>query len=159
MSRCGHVMAVMAASPVLGERVAVVGQGLIGLLVAATLGLQRCLVNALDVNMDRLDVAMEYFHLLGVGDMVAAASPSDAPTVDDLDVVVEVSGSHSGLQQALDMVGTGGRVVIGSWYGETPSPVRLGLKFHRSGVTTISSQASHCTSTSYSYNAIHHIMM
>jgi len=47
-----------------------------------------------------------------------------------------------GLQTALDLVGLGGRVVLGSLFGEGAVPLRLGMRFHRSGVSLQASQVS-----------------
>ena len=60
----------------------------------------------------------------------------------DFDLSIEVSGHPSGLQTAVDNTGTNGRIILGSWYGESPSQLKLGLKFHRSGLKLITSQVS-----------------
>jgi threonine dehydrogenase-like Zn-dependent dehydrogenase len=60
------------------------------------------------------------------------------------DTSIEVSGVAAGLQTALDHTGYGGRVVVGSWYGnhERPASLRLGLPFHRSHLRIQCSQVS-----------------
>ncbi len=52
---------------------------------------------------------------------------------------------HSGLtirraQTAIDLTGRGGRVIVASWYGPKPMPLRLGTDFHRSQITIKASQ-------------------
>lgn len=138
-------MLVMAASPIIGEKVGVIGQGLIGLFTAAILrqmcptDLASSSLHIFDVNEDRLEIASEYLKDCSLWNPL---EKSFIMSKDELDVAVEVSGHPSGLQTAIDSVGVGGRVVIGSWYGENPVPLRLGLKFHRQGITTISSQVT-----------------
>ncbi len=70
------------------------------------------------------------------------------------DVCVEVSGSISGLQLAIDSTIAGGRVVIGSWYSSSSetsntnrAALRLGTRFHRSGIQLITSQVSSIPAT------------
>ena len=127
------------ASVVPGERVGVVGQGLIGLLVTGILG--------------RMDVDVVTYEILeerrGLSPLFGAGTVLDprtdyATTVKsaDLDVCIEVTGAPAGLQTAIDSVGRYGRVVVGSMYGEDPLPVTLGLNFHRSRKTLIASQVS-----------------
>ena len=56
--------------------------------------------------------------------------------------LVELSGSPSALNDAIALTGFGGRVVIGSWYGEKQAILDLGGEFHRSRIKLISSQVS-----------------
>jgi len=70
------------------------------------------------------------------------------------DVCVEVSGSISGLQLAIDSTIAGGRVVIGSWYSSSSetsnnnrAALRLGTRFYRSGIQLITSQVSSIPAT------------
>ena len=58
------------------------------------------------------------------------------------DLVLELSGSPQALQQAIDLTGFGGRIIIGSWYGEKPVSLNLGGRFHRDRIQLISSQVS-----------------
>ena len=61
---------------------------------------------------------------------------------DDLDCIVEVTGVGAGLQTAIDRVGDGGKVVVGSLFGKGDVKLKLGLDFHRSKKTLVSSQVS-----------------
>jgi threonine dehydrogenase-like Zn-dependent dehydrogenase len=58
------------------------------------------------------------------------------------DLSIEISGSPSALDDAIALTGFGGRVVIGSWYGEKKAALDLGGSFHRSRIKLISSQVS-----------------
>jgi threonine dehydrogenase-like Zn-dependent dehydrogenase len=58
------------------------------------------------------------------------------------DLTLELSGNPSALDDALALTAFGGRVIIGSWYGEKRAPIDLGGAFHRSRIRLISSQVS-----------------
>lgn len=126
----------MAAAPLMGERVAVVGQGLIGLLTGAVLKAANVDVTLVDVSPSRLHSAKKLIP------QASLHNPTNGEKAGDFDVVVEVSGSAGGLQGAVDMAGKNGRVVLGSLYGESELSLKLGLQFHRSGIQLITSQVS-----------------
>ncbi len=115
------VNALWDARPLVGDRVAVVGAGMVGCCVARLLaafpGVEVTLV---DAEPDRADVAQA----LGVG----FARPDAAPQ--DLDLVVHTSGTGAGLQTSLDLLGDDGTVTDLSWYGDTPVELALGGRFH-----------------------------
>ena len=58
------------------------------------------------------------------------------------DLSLELSGSPEALNDAIALTGFGGRVVIGSWYGEKKATLDLGGDFHRSRIKLIASQVS-----------------
>jgi threonine dehydrogenase-like Zn-dependent dehydrogenase len=58
------------------------------------------------------------------------------------DLTYEVSGHARALDQAIQITGYHGRVVIGSWYGRKKAELNLGGDFHRSRIRLISSQVS-----------------
>jgi threonine dehydrogenase-like Zn-dependent dehydrogenase len=60
----------------------------------------------------------------------------------DFDLTYEISGSPEALNQAIELTGFGGRVVIGSWYGSKRANLDLGGRFHRSRIQLIGSQVS-----------------
>ena len=62
--------------------------------------------------------------------------------MEGFDLVYELSGNPAALDMAIGLTGFGGRVVIGSWYGEKRAPLDLGGYFHRSRMQLISSQVS-----------------
>ncbi len=135
---------VMDGAPLVGERVAVFGQGVVGLLTAALLArfpLQRLLT--LDCYPARRQASLE----LGAHDCLDPALPEALPLARQClggpaDLVFEISGSPQALDQAIALTGFGGRVMIGSWYGSKPLQLNLGAEFHRSRIRLLSSQVS-----------------
>jgi NADPH:quinone reductase-like Zn-dependent oxidoreductase len=115
------VNALWDARPLVGDRVAVVGAGMVGLCVARLLaGFPGLEVTVVDTETSRAEVAES----LGVG----FARPPDAPT--GLDLVVHASGTSAGLQLSLDLLVADGVVTDLSWYGDTPVELTLGGRFH-----------------------------
>lgn len=130
---------IQAARPNIGEKILVVGQGLIGLLTGAVLThhLSNAETTICDVSEKRLSAASLF------NDKALLWNPSNKlDGRSDYDLSIEVSGNPRGLQTAIDSTGINGRIVVGSWYGEKPTPLKLGLKFHRSGLQLITSQVS-----------------
>ena len=135
---------VQDAAPLLGERVLVLGQGIIGLLTSALLAEfpLECLVTA-DLFPARRAAAQS----LGIS---AALDPA-APDFNTLalaylktgaDLALEISGAPEALNLAIALTTFSGRIVIGSWYGQKRAPLDLGGSFHRSRIRLISSQVS-----------------
>jgi threonine dehydrogenase-like Zn-dependent dehydrogenase len=58
------------------------------------------------------------------------------------DVSIEVSGNERALQSAIDHTRNGGRIIVGSWYGNADVTLKLGIDFHRSHKTIKTSQVS-----------------
>jgi threonine dehydrogenase-like Zn-dependent dehydrogenase len=115
------VNAMWDARPLVGDRVAVVGAGMVGCCVARLLALvPGVTVTLVDVDGSRSSVAAA----LGA----RFAEPTDAPT--DLDLVVHTSATSAGLQTSLDLLAPDGEVVELSWYGDAPVTVSLGGAFH-----------------------------
>lgn len=109
------------AAPRVGDRVVVVGAGMIGCAIAGVArGIPGVEVTLVDIDTGKAAVA----EALGV----AFADPSAVPL--DADVVVEASGSGSGLQCALRAAPTDGEVIVASWYGARAVPLELGADFH-----------------------------
>jgi threonine dehydrogenase-like Zn-dependent dehydrogenase len=116
------------------ERVLVIGQGLIGLLVTKILSLQALAeVAAIDRIESRRKLALR------CGATYAWERPQG---VADYDVCIEVCGNASALQTAIDSTRYGGRVVIASWYGDQIAHLQLGTRFHRSHLSLVVSQVS-----------------
>jgi len=67
---------------------------------------------------------------------------AERPAPASCDVVVELTGNPAALNEALEAVRFGGRLVLGSWYGARPVEVALGGDFHRSRIEMLSSQVS-----------------
>jgi NADPH:quinone reductase-like Zn-dependent oxidoreductase len=115
------VNALWDARPLVGDRVAVVGAGMVGLCVTRLLTtLPGVTATVVDADDSRAEVA----DALGA----AFAQPSDAPT--DLDLVVHASGTSAGLQLSLDLLGADGVVTDLSWYGDATVELTLGGRFH-----------------------------
>lgn len=135
--------------PLLGESMAVMGCGIVGLLTTALLA--RFPLTAL-VAFDRIPrrrkAALAAGALLSFDPQVPESTQQarqwlhERGSAEGADLVYEISGSPAALQQALDLAGFGARVVIGSWYGKKPVTLDLGGSFHRSRVQLIASQVS-----------------
>lgn len=126
---------VQDAGPLAGERVLVVGQGVVGLVTTALLA--RFPLTRL-VTVDRFPERRRLSTRLGAG---ASSSPEELEEK-DFDLSLEVSGAPEALNLALGATGTEGRVVVGSWYGEKRAEIDLGTHFHRGRLTLSSSQVS-----------------
>ena len=108
-------------APLIGDRIAVVGAGMVGCCVARLLArIPEVEVTLVDVDPTRADVARE----LGV----AFARPDDAPQ--ERDATVHTSATSSGLQLSLDLLAPEGTVLDLSWYGTEPVHLSLGGAFH-----------------------------
>lgn len=119
------------AAPLLGDRLTVVGAGMIGCSVAR---LARGIPGVEVVLVDTDPAKREVAERLGVG----FALPDDAPR--DRDLVVNASASEAGLRLALETVVTEGEVIEASWYGDRPVTLMLGTDFHARRLTIRSSQ-------------------
>ncbi|MFC7081314.1 zinc-dependent alcohol dehydrogenase [Halorussus caseinilyticus] len=154
-------------APRLGERVAVFGQGVVGLLTTALLA--ECPLADV-VTVDRHAARRDRSRSLGAD----AALDADAESVGErirerlggegvgtgdggqasggvaesgdaaagADLTYELSGCPDALDSAISATGYDGRVVVGSWYGTKPTELDLGGRFHRSRVSVESSQVS-----------------
>lgn len=126
---------VQDGAPRLGERVAVLGQGVVGLLVTALLArFPLASLTAVDGFARRRDASL----VAGAGEVY---TPGDV-IAGDVDLVFELSGSPDAVNQAISLAGYGGRIVVGSWYGQKSAPIDLGGRFHRNRLQIISSQVS-----------------
>jgi 2-desacetyl-2-hydroxyethyl bacteriochlorophyllide A dehydrogenase len=133
---------VLDARPLLGERVLVVGQGVVGLLVTAQLGrFPLAALVALESNPARDRLAAQLGADVTACTDVAAARAALGSAGADL--AFEISGNPAALDTAIALTGREGRVVVGSFYGKKSAPVALGGHFHRARLTLISSQVSH----------------
>jgi threonine dehydrogenase-like Zn-dependent dehydrogenase len=125
------VNALWDAAPLVGDRLAVVGAGMVGCSVARLLGrFPGVEVTLVDVDPGRAAVA----DALGVG----FALPEDAAGGRDL--VVHASATSAGLQRSLDLLAPEGTVVDLSWYGDAEVRLSLGGAFHAGRLAIRSSQ-------------------
>jgi 2-desacetyl-2-hydroxyethyl bacteriochlorophyllide A dehydrogenase len=130
----------MDGRPIVGERVVVFGQGVVGLLTTALLA--RIPLSNL-VTVDRHPLRRQRSLDLGAHAALDADSPGALdPLRSSADLTYELSGSPAALEQAIAVTGFGGRVVIGSWYGDQRVSLDLGGAFHRSRIELVSSQVS-----------------
>ena len=115
------VNALWDAGPLLGDRVTVVGAGMVGCCAARLLSRFPAVQVALvDVDAGRADVAAA----LGVD----FALPDDA--VGGRDLVVHASATSAGLQRSLELLAPEGTVIDLSWYGDREVRLSLGGAFH-----------------------------
>jgi alcohol dehydrogenase len=134
--------------PLIGEKVAIFGQGTIGLLATALLA--HFPLAAL-VTFDRYEARRRKSLALGATVSMGPQEATDEPGAGHCrtaaleggaDLTFELSGSPDALNDAIRATAFGGRIIIGSWYGEKRAPVDLGGYFHRSRIRLISSQVS-----------------
>jgi 2-desacetyl-2-hydroxyethyl bacteriochlorophyllide A dehydrogenase len=139
----------MDGQPMIGEQVAVFGQGVVGLLTTALLA--RLPLASL-VTLDRYALRRNLSLELGAESSLDPEAPKAMDQLFSLlqkedcytgaDLTYELSGSPAALDQAIAVTGFNGRVLIGSWYGQKQSCLNLGGRFHRSRIRLISSQVS-----------------
>lgn len=123
--------AVWDAAPGPADRIAVVGAGVVGALVAWLCGrLPGAEVTLVDVEPSRAELA----RTLGVGFAAPAAAPGDC------DLVVHASGTAAGLATALGLAGEETTVLELSWYGADEVAFQLGGAFHSRRLRLVSSQ-------------------
>jgi len=135
--------------PLMGEQVAIFGQGIVGLLLTALISRwpptslvsldlyprRRLLSEDLGAHLSLDPSAPDALALLAAGLQGGGTYPG-------ADLCYEISGNPAALDQAIAATGFSGRVVIGSWYGLKRSDLNLGGRFHRSRMRLIGSQVS-----------------
>ena len=132
-------------APLAGERLAVWGQGIVGLLTTSLLA--RLPLDRL-VSVDRFASRRQASLALGASASIDPARPDPAEAVrsalggDGADLTYELTGNPAALDAALKSTGFAGRVVLGSWYGSRPVSLDLGGAFHRSRIRILASQVS-----------------
>ena len=119
------------AAPLVGDRVSVIGGGMIGACVAHLLsGIPG--VDVVVVDVDRSKAAL--CDALGIRFAHLDAAPSDC------DLVIETSGSGEGLRIALESAAFEGEIIEASWFGDRSVSLPLGGAFHSQRLTIRSSQ-------------------
>jgi threonine dehydrogenase-like Zn-dependent dehydrogenase len=142
------VSLVMDGAPVIGERVVVFGQGIVGLLTTALLA---------NFPLENL-VSIDHYNLRRQASLDLGAKRSVDPADSELfesisqehgvqgahraDLVYELTGNPEVLNHAIQAVDYEGRIVLGSWYGNKRANIDLGGWFHRGRIKIISSQVS-----------------
>jgi NADPH:quinone reductase-like Zn-dependent oxidoreductase len=119
------------AAPLAGERILVVGAGVVGLLVASLLSrIPATRVTLVDINPSRASLAQCFG--------CDFATPEDAPR--DQDLIVHASGSEAGLRLALACLAFEGCIIEASWFGDAAPSLPLGEAFHARRLRLIASQ-------------------
>jgi threonine dehydrogenase-like Zn-dependent dehydrogenase len=114
-----------------GERMLVIGAGVVGLLAAHLLArVPGAALTVIDSDPAKARVAAA----LGL----AFALPADAPA--EAELIVHASGAAEGLALALARAAFEARIVEASWFGDRPVPLALGEAFHSRRLRLISSQ-------------------
>ena len=125
------VNALWDAEPRVGDRIAVVGAGVVGSLIAALAArIPGTSVDIVDIDARRADLATA----LGCAFALPDAAHGEA------DLVFHASGAPAGLSTALSLAGFEARVVELSWYGDRAVTLPLGEAFHARRLSLISSQ-------------------
>ncbi|MEK6322464.1 MAG: zinc-binding alcohol dehydrogenase [Acidobacteriota bacterium] len=137
--------ALLDAAPRLGERVVVIGQGVVGLLITQ---LTRRAGASLVVTSDLYEKRRRLSLSAGADLALDPSAESLAERVAAItggtgaDVVIEASGQPHALDDAVKVAAAEGRVVVVSWYGTKRADLALGTDFHRKRLTLKSSQVS-----------------
>ncbi|WP_406334587.1 dehydrogenase [Streptomyces sp. NBC_00203] len=125
------VNALWDAAPLIGDRIAVVGGGMVGCSVAALLArFPGVRVQLVDADPSRGEIA----RALGVD----FALPGDAEG--ERDLVVHASATEAGLTRSLELLAPEGTVLEMSWYGDRRVSLPLGEAFHSRRLVVRSSQ-------------------
>ena len=142
----------MDGRPVIGEKAAVLGQGVVGLLTAGLLA--RFPLGDL-LTLDRFKLRRDASRRVGSRTVLDPAKPDALKSAVErlepgaaegtADLVYELTGNPAALDQAIALAGHDGRIVVGSWYGRKKAGVDLGGRFHRRRIRLISSQVSTMT--------------
>jgi len=139
---------VMDGQPVIGEKVVVMGQGIVGLLTTALLShYPGVVIYTVDSYQLRRNASLQ----LGADRIFSTETESleELSTALDsetnsagADLLFEVSSVPEALAQGINFTGFDGRIILGSWYGAKPAEMNFGGEFHRNRITIKSSQVS-----------------
>ncbi len=125
------VNALWDAAPLIGDRVTVVGAGMVGACVAALLArFPAVQVELVDTDPSRAALARTFG--------VRFATPDEAAP--DRDLVVHTSATEAGLARSLELLAPDGEVLELSWYGDRSVSLPLGEAFHSRRLTVRASQ-------------------
>ncbi|MBD3275743.1 MAG: oxidoreductase [Candidatus Marinimicrobia bacterium] len=127
----------MDGSPIIGEDVAIFGQGIVGLLTTHLVAQHP--MGSL-VTFENIEVRRELSRQFGAAESLASSAIDTHGRKYDL--VYELTGNPETINQALAVCGLESRIIIGSWYGNKVTPIALGETFHRNRIQIISSQVS-----------------
>lgn len=125
------VNAVWDAEPRLGDRVTIVGAGVLGCLCAYLLS------RHIGVDVELVDVTAARARI-AAGFGAAFATPEAARG--ERDLVLHTSASEAGLRRALELAAPGATVLELSWFGDNEPRLPLGAAFHQRRLVLRSSQ-------------------
>jgi hypothetical protein len=115
-----------------GDKIAIIGAGVVGLLIAHLLGQMPGIdLTVLDPDVTRRSCVES------TGGLFVS---QDSDLTQGHDVVIHTSASAAGLAAAINAAGNEARIVELSWYGAGVMPVALGGAFHSRRLQLISSQ-------------------
>ncbi len=136
---------ILDAQPRIGERVVVIGLGVLGLLTSALLREHPLhSLFALDPFPLRQKAARE----LGLENTFDSQQSDQLLHLQEklgkhgADTVIELSGHPEALNLAMKLVGSQGKILVGSWYGARLAELDLGSHFHQGRIQIISSQVA-----------------
>jgi 2-desacetyl-2-hydroxyethyl bacteriochlorophyllide A dehydrogenase len=141
-------------SPSLGERVLILGQGIVGLLLSSLLaqfplaklvaleGLSLRKAKALELGVQHVYDPHSAEELASLEQLLHLPVQLSDTAKSGADLIYEVSGVASALNLAINFSSYAGRIVIGSWYGNKSANLNLGGIAHRNRLKFISSQVS-----------------
>lgn len=136
--------AVLAADLRLGDRVAIFGQGVIGLLATRLAVLSGAQVIAIDSVEQRLDLARSFGadHVLSPTDSAGSGAAVRRLVPEGVDAAIELSGRDDALHEAIRSVRIEGVVAASGFYQGGAGSLRLGEEFHHNRVRIVASQIS-----------------
>jgi len=133
--------AVWDAQVNIGDRVLIVGFGLIGSLIARLLSfIPAIYFQIIEIDKERIQ------HAEKLGFPVSAILRKHSK----FDIAFHTSATAEGLQTCIDGVGLEGKIIELSWYGKKPVKINMGGSFHSQRKQIISSQVGKLPSK---YNA------
>ncbi|MBX2806233.1 MAG: zinc-binding alcohol dehydrogenase [Hyphomicrobiales bacterium] len=117
-----------------GNRIAVIGGGLVGLLITRlATRIPGAQVTLIDINPERA----QYAGLFGA----AFRHPDEAGQ--DYQIIFHTSATQDGLRLALGIAGFEARIIEVSWFGDKDIALPLGGAFHSQRLQIVSSQVGH----------------
>jgi threonine dehydrogenase-like Zn-dependent dehydrogenase len=119
------------AAPLTGERMLVIGAGVVGLLTASLLArIPAARVTVVDIDPARERLALAFG--------CRFAGPDGAPG--DQELIVHASTSEAGLRLALERAAFEARIVEASWFGDSIPSLPLGEAFHARRLRLVATQ-------------------
>ncbi len=121
------------AIPRVGDRVTIVGAGVLGLLFAwLTTRFPGCNVEIVDTNPEKKNLA----------DKIGVSFKSPSQIKPESDLVIHTSGTSEGLSTSLACANFEAKILEMSWFGNQQVSLPLGEAFHSQRLTLQSSQVS-----------------